>query len=206
MAGAPFDNVSDVLRGTQGIVRDMFRQPDKIHEMMERLVPIIVSGAVRGVDRSLSPIVPMPLHKGENSFMSQKQFETFYWPTFKKVLLGLIEEGVVPMPFAEGNYEPRLDIIADMPKSAIIWYFEVMDMARAKKVLGDVACIAGNVPASILVTGTADQVKERCRALIATCAPGGGYILTGGAGMNKGPAENLKAMTAAAHEYGVYGK
>ncbi|MCJ7606206.1 MAG: hypothetical protein MUO19_09290, partial [Dehalococcoidales bacterium] len=124
MAGAPFDNLSDVLRGTQGIVRDMFRQPEKIHEAMERLVPIIVKGAVRGANASLCPVVMMPLHKGDHSFMSPRQFETFYWPTFKKVLLGMIEEGLVPMPFAEGNYEPRLEIIADMPHSAIIWYFE----------------------------------------------------------------------------------
>jgi hypothetical protein len=38
------------------------------------------------------------------------------------------------------------------------------------------------------------------------CAPGGGYILTGGAGMNKGNPDNLHAMTEAAREYGVYKK
>jgi uroporphyrinogen-III decarboxylase len=206
MAGAPFDNVSDVLRGTQGIIGDMFRQPEKIHEAMERLIPIIVKGAVRGVNNALSPVVPMPLHKGENSFMSRQQFETFYWPTFKKVLLALIEEGIVPMPFAEGNYEPRLETIADMPRSAIIWYFEIMDMARAKKILGGNTCIAGNVPASLLVTGSYGQVKDACRELIETCAPGSGYILTGGAGMNLGDANNLKAMMEAAREYGTYGR
>ena len=57
MAGAPFDNLSDVLRGTQGIVMDMYRQPEKIKEAMERLVPIIVKGAVKGADTSLSPVV-----------------------------------------------------------------------------------------------------------------------------------------------------
>jgi uroporphyrinogen-III decarboxylase len=204
MAGAPFDNLSDVLRGTQGIVMDMYRQPDKIKEAMERLVPIIVKGAVRGADMSLSPVVQMPLHKGDNSFMSGKQFEEFYWPTFKKVLLGMINEGLVPMPFAEGNYEPRLDIIKDMPRTSVVWYFEVMDMAKAKKVLGDVSCLAGNVPASILVTGTPLVVKEACRKLIETCAPGGGYILTGAAGISKGNPENLRVMMDAAREYGKY--
>ena len=201
MAGAPFDNLADVLRGTQGIVRDMFRQPEKILEAMERLVPIIVKGAVRGANASLCPVVQMPLHKGDKSFMSAKQFEKFYWPTLKKVLLGMIEEGLVPMPFAEGNYEPRLEIIGDLPGTSTIWYFEAMDMAKAKKIIGDTCSIAGNVPASILVTGTAEQVKEKCRQLIAECAAGGGYILTGGAGMNKGPSANLWAMMEAAKEY-----
>ena len=35
MAGAPFDHFADALRGTHGIVRDMFRQPKKLHEAME---------------------------------------------------------------------------------------------------------------------------------------------------------------------------
>jgi len=86
----------------------------------------------------------------------------------------------------------------------VVWYFEVMDMAKAKKILGNVACIAGNVPVSLLVTSTPDVVKETCRKLIETCAPGGGYILTGGAGMNKGNPDNLHAMMAAAKEYGKY--
>jgi uroporphyrinogen-III decarboxylase len=206
MAGAPFDNLADALRGTQGIVMDMFRQPDKVIEAMERLVPIIVKGAVRMANDSLSPVIMMPLHKGDKSFMSGTQFEKFYWPTFKKVLLGLVEEGLVPYPFAEGNYEPRLEIISDMPRTAVAWHFEVMDMARAKKVLGGVSCIAGNVPTSLLVTGSAGQVREACRKLIETCAPGGGYILTGGAGMNVGDANNLHVMMAAAKEYGTYGK
>jgi uroporphyrinogen-III decarboxylase len=204
MAGAPFDNLSDVLRGTEGISMDMFRQPAKIHEAMEHLVPIIIKGTVSRADMSLSPVVMMPLHKGDKSFMSQRQFKEFYWPTFKAVLMGLINEGLVPMPFAEGNYEPRLEIIADMPKSAIVWYFEVMDMAKAKSALGDVACIAGNVPASLLVTSTPDVVEEACRKLIEICAPGGGYILTGGAGMNKGNPDNLRAMMNAAKKYGTY--
>jgi len=204
MAGAPFDNLSDVLRGTQGIAMDMFRQPEKIHETMERLVPIIVKGAVRGASTSLSPVIMMPLHKGDKSFMSGRQFEEFYWPTFKKVLLGLIEEGLVPMPFAEGNYEPRLEIIADMPRASMVWYFEVMDMAKAKQVLGDVACIAGNLPASLLVTSTPEVVKESCRRLIETCAPGGGYILTASASVSEGNPDNLHAMMDAAKEYGKY--
>jgi uroporphyrinogen-III decarboxylase len=204
MAGAPFDNLADVLRGTQGIFVDMYRQPEKVHEAMERLVPIIVKGAVRGAGMSLSPVIIMPLHKGDNSFMSGKQFEEFYWPTLKKVLLGLINEGLVPMPFAEGNYEPRLEIIADMPRTSVVWYFEVMDMAKAKSILGEVSCIAGNVPASLLVTSTPEAVEAACRRLIEVCAPGGGYILTGGAGMSKGNPDNLHAMKAAAEKYGRY--
>jgi uroporphyrinogen-III decarboxylase len=204
MNGAPYDLIGDMLRGTKGIMMDMYKRPDKLKEAMERLVPIAVNESIGMANTSGSPVIVIPLHKGTGGFMSNKQFETFYWPTFKKVMMGLIEEGLVPLPFAEGDFSARLEIIRDMPKGAVVWHFETMDMAYAKKVLGDNACIAGNLPASILCTGTPQQVKESCRKLIETCAPGGGYILTGAASMDNGNPDNLRAMTEAAKEYGVY--
>jgi uroporphyrinogen-III decarboxylase len=204
LCGAPFDLISDMMRGTKGIMLDMYRRPDKLLEAMERLTPIIIDEAIGLAHASDSPVILMPLHKGTGGFMSNEQFATFYWPTFKEVMLGLIDEGLVPLPFAEGDYTPRLEIIKDMPRGKVIWYFEEMDMARAKEVLGDNACIAGNLPVSVLYTGTPQEVKEGCRQLIEICAPGGGYILTASAGMNQGNPDNLRAMMEAAKEYGVY--
>jgi len=204
MSGAPYDLIGDMLRGTKGIMMDMYQRPDKLHEAMERIAPIVIDEAVGMANASRCPVIFMPLHKGPGGFMSNAQFQTFYWPTFKKVMMGLIDEGLVPLPFAEGDYTPRLEIIKDMPRGKVIWHFEQMDMAKAKEVLGDNACIAGNLPASVLCTGTPQEVKEGCRQLIETCAKGGGYILTAAASMNQGSADNLRAMMEAAKEYGVY--
>lgn len=204
MCGAPFDLIGDFLRGTKGIMMDMYQRPDKLQEAMERITPIVIDAAVSAANASGCPVVFMPLHKGPGGFMSNKQFETFYWPTLKEVMMGLIEDGFVPMSFAEGDYMPRLEIIKDMPRGKVIWYFEAMDMAKAKEVLGDKACIAGNLPVSVLCTGTPQEVKEGCRRLIETCAHGGGYILTGAASINEGDPDNLRAMMEAAKEYGVY--
>jgi uroporphyrinogen-III decarboxylase len=201
---APFDFFGDSLRGTKGIMLDMYKRPEKLQEAMERVTPIIIDRTVNAAKLSESPVIIFTLHKGPGGFMSNKQFETFYWPTFKKVMLGLIKEGLVPMPFAEGDYMPRLDIIKDMPRGTVIWYFEVVDMAVAKRVVGKSECIAGNLPASIVCTGTHQEVKERCRRLIEACAPGGGYILAGGAAIDKGDPDNLRAITEAAKEYGTY--
>jgi uroporphyrinogen-III decarboxylase len=183
---------------------DMYQRPQKLQEAMERITPILIEQGVRAANTSECPIVFLPLHKGPEGFMSSKQFETFYWPTLKKVMMAFIEEGLVPMAFAEGNYEPRLEIIKDMPRGKVIWYFEVMDMAKAKEVLGSNACIAGNLPVSMLSIGTPKEVKAGCRTLIETCGRGGGYILAGSASLDKGKPENLRAMMEAAKEYGVY--
>jgi len=201
---APFDILADTLRGTKGIVMDMYRQPEKVLEAMEKLTPINVDCGLWMANASGRPIVFFALHKGDDTFMSDKQYEKFYWPAFRRVIIGLIEEGCVPLLFAEGRYENRLEIIKDLPKGKVIWHFDQTDMFRAKKILGDSACIAGNVPSSLLRTGTPVAVKEYCRKLIEVCGKGGGFILTGGASIDKGDPDNLRAMTAAAMDYGVY--
>jgi uroporphyrinogen-III decarboxylase len=203
-AHAPFDLFGDTLRGTRGIMMDMYRQPAKLQEAMEVVTPWIVEGAVSGADVSGVPITFMALHKGDDTFMSEKQFETFYWPGLKKVILGLVAEGCVPLLFAEGSYNKRLEAVKDLPEGSVIWWFDRTDMTRAKKILGDTNCIAGNVPTSLMCTGTPREVKEHCRNLIEACGKRGGYILTGGAQVHNTTAENLRAMVEAAKEYGVY--
>lgn len=204
MTGAPFDHFADLLRGTRGITLDMYRQPEKLMEAMEHHLTLTINSSVKGFPMTSCPVIFMPLHKGDDTFMSDKQFETFYWPYLKRLFLAMIDEGLVPMPFAEGKYTKRLKQIADTPKSGVVWYFDQTDMAEAKKVLGNISCIVGNVPTSVVMTASPGEVKERCRKLIETCAPGGGYILAGGASINKGKIENLRAMMEAAEEYGVY--
>jgi uroporphyrinogen-III decarboxylase len=205
IALAPFDTVADMLRGTYGTVMDMYRQPEKLLEALEVITQRGIESAVSMANFSLSPMVFIPMHKGEDSFMSVKQFEKFYWPTFRKLLLGLVNEGCVPMMVIDGSYnEARLKIIRDLPRASVVWTMEKTDMFKAKEVLGDSACIAGNVLASQLYTQTPQAIKEYCRKLIEVCAPGGGYILSLGSGVDKCDPANLKAIIEAAKEYGVY--
>ena len=206
LAIVPFDVFADNLRGTRGIVMDMYRQPQKLHQAMEFVLPELLKNAIDMADATECPVVMMPLHKGDDAFMSNKQFEIFYWPAFRRLLLGMVDEGLIPFPVAEGAYNHRLEYIADMPKSAVVWMFDQTDMAAAKKTVGKVSCICGNVPASMAYTGTAAEMKAYCRRLIETCAPGGGFILSGGATFDMARPENMKVMMEAVKEFGVYKK
>jgi uroporphyrinogen-III decarboxylase len=185
---------------------DMFNQPERLIEYMEKAVPETIQRATAVVDAIGVPVVFMPLHRGADGFMSEKQFLAFYWPYLKRVILGCAEEGLVPVLFAEGGYNTRLEIIKDLPKGKVIWHFDQTDMTRAKEILGDTACIMGNVPTSLLVTGRPDDIKAYCRKLIETAGKGGGYIMAPGATADESRVENLKAMLDTAKEYGVYRK
>jgi len=202
--GAPLDAIGAGLRGTKGTIMDIFQQPERILAYMEKQVDLTIRLATMIGNRSGAPGIFIPLHRGADGFMSEDQFNTFYWPFLKKVVEGYINEGFVPLLFAEGGYNSRLEIIQDLPVGGVIWYFDQTDIFRAKEILGDRACIMGNVPTSLIVTGTTDEVKTYCEKLIDEIGKGGGYILAPGATSDEAKAENLKAMNETAREYGRY--
>jgi hypothetical protein len=201
---APFDILGDTLRGTRGVVIDLYRCPEKVLAACERLVPVAIDWALRRPSGPATPVVFLPLHKGADGFMSDEQFRKFYWPTLRAVLMGLIEEGCIPYCFAEGRYASRLEAIMDLPKGKTMWLFDQTDMAKAKETIGTVACIEGNVPLSLLYAGTAEETAAYSRNLIDTAGKGGGFILNNGAVADAGEVENLRAMIKTAKEYGRY--
>jgi len=204
LAKAPFDMIGDTLRGTRGIMLDLHRQPDKLLEAIEVITDLSIDSTISTMNASGGVLVIFVLHKGADGFLSNAQFDKFYWPSLRRFILALIDEGIVPVLFAEGSYNDRIERCNEFPKGAVSWMFDRTDMATAKKVLGDKCSISGNVSTSLLTTGTPEEVKEYCRKLIEVCAPGGGYILAGGATIDTGEPENLRAMMEASKEYGVY--
>lgn len=201
---APFDIISDTLRGIRGMMMDMYRQPEMVVKALERITPLYIKQGVGMATFSGIPVVFMPLHKGADGFMSDEQYRKFYWPSFKAVLLGLIDEGIVPFMLCEGGYNTRLQYLAELPKGSCFCMFDRTDMASAKKVLGETLCIGGNVPAGLVLTGTAEDVRTYCRNLIDVAGKGGGFILGMGTSMDEAKADTLHAMIDTAKEYGVY--
>jgi hypothetical protein len=203
-AKAPFDVLADTMRAFRGMIMDMFRNPDAIAKAIETITPLQIRAAVADVNITGNPMVFMPLHKGADGWMSEEHFENLYWPSLKKVILGLVEEGCVPYVFAEGSFTSRLKYLRELPKGTTMWMFDQIDMAEVKRQVGDTVCIMGNLPTSLMVTGNAAQVDDYCKKLIDTCGPGGGYILATGAALDEGNAETTRAMIDAVEKYGSY--
>lgn len=203
---APFDHIGNSFRGTRGIMLDMYRNPDKLLAAIDMVLPLIARTALLAARKTGNPRIFIPLHKGADGFMSLKQFKTFYWPSLHRLMLTLIDEGLTPCPFFEGQYASRLEIIGDIPKGKALYKFEQTDMLAAKKALGDRVCIRGNVPASMLCTASPQEVKDYCKKLIDTAGKGGGFILDGATGIpDEARPENVKAMIEFTKEYGRYG-
>jgi hypothetical protein len=201
---APFDIIGDTLRGTKGIMMDMYRQPDKLIQAMEAITPIMINMGLGAAQQTGNPLIFMPLHKGADGFLSDEQYKKFYWPTFRQVMVGLIEGGAIPLPAAEGGYNTRLEVIKDLPKGKTLWMFDETDIIKAKSIIGGTICILGNVPSSMLQLGTPQDVKDYCKKLIDNVGKDGGFIMGNGAFFDEAKPENLKAMIDFTKEYGVY--
>jgi len=201
---APFDTLSDFFRGMKGTMLDLYRRPEKVVQACEKLLPFMIEMAVNGTRATGNPRVFIPIHWGLDNFMSKEQFDRFFWPTLRGLMHTLIKEGLNPCPLWEGNCTTRLETIKDIPAGKACYAFEATDMVKAKEILGETVCIRGNVPLSIMATGTPDQVRAYCKKLIDTVAKGGGYIMDTSTGLDDAKIENVRALFDFTREYGVY--
>lgn len=168
---APYDFVADYFRGATGMMKDLYRKQDKLLELLDKAVVFLTRQTMGWVKGSGHPVVFFPIHWAPDRFMSQKQFETFWWPSFRKLMMNLIEVDIIPMPLWEADCSKRLETIRDIPPGKCIYWFERTDMVKAFEVLGDVVALRGNLSPSLMTTGTPDGVD-------AGSAPPGGKCLS----------------------------
>ena len=200
----PFDTISHSMRGMNGTMQDMFRQPENILKMCEKILEQTLARPMPHPSENGYIRMFMTNTRGSDDFMSTKHFDKFYWPTFYKLVTTLIDRGATPCIFFEGNFTSRLEYLRKFPKGKFLARLDTTDIQKAKEILKDHVCIQGNVPSTLLQVGTVQQVKDYCKNLIDTVGEGGGFILSPRSSTDEVKPENLKAMIEFTQEYGVY--
>lgn len=198
----PFDYLSDKLRGLSGIMKDMFRQPDNVIEACEALLPDLVNNTLASAD----PRFPIMIATHKPCFMSPKQFEMFYWPTFKKGIMMLIEAGFRCRVLLEGNWTAHWHYMVEFPKGKVLCDIDnEADIFAAKKAIGHQQCITGGIPVEMLILGSPDEVRSRVKLLCETVGKDGGWMPHGGTNIPEDTKpENFRALLDAVMEYGRY--
>ena len=203
MAHAPFDIISNYYRGWRGTIVDMYTRPEKMKALMERLLPWQLQYGIDGAKALGHPIVTVYLYKGADGLMSEEQYEEFYWPTLKKLLLGLVEEGLLVWVFTQGKYDSRLHHFKEIPAGTCLIHLESgTDAFLAKEVLAGSQCIEGNVSSAMLATASVDEVEAYCLKLAEVCGKGGGFMMDFSAFLDEARRENVKKMIEVAKRYG----
>ena len=204
----PFSGFSNSFRGFRGVGIDMFRQSDKLKAALEKFLEFRISQAKPAIHQDDKPAVggAGESHRVSDEFLSIKQFEEFVWPNWKRAIETTFDLGydVIRM-FFEGRRDNQLEYFTDFPQGTFYIRIQESDMVRAKEILGNCACLCGNVPVTLLSTGSPSEVEEYCKKLIETCGKNGGLILTSSTtGYGEIKPENVKAMIDSAEKYGRY--
>jgi len=202
---APFDFMSDTLRGMRGIMLDIHRRPEKLLAAMEKVLKFELEYAIAFSNATGLKTAFIPLHRGSDGFMSLPQFEKFYWPTLKAMQETLVENGIMPFVFYEGVWDQRLKYLAELPRGKTAGWFQFSDIFKVKEIVGDTMCIQGGMRNSMLQAGTAEEVREFTKRLCKEVGRGGGFIMSVGVGEMEGCRPDLvKIWIETTKEYGVY--
>jgi len=204
IGGAPYDALSSFLRGMQGAMSDMFRQPEKLLRACELINERrIAAGRRADPEKRPNPKKSgMPLWRGDKSFMSEAQFERFYWPGLKRALQANIDLGWVPVPFFEARFDDRLARLRELPPGKIVASIEHMDAVKAKQLLGGHTCLLVRGPLSSRIWSLR-QVEAYYKDLIDACGKGGGLMINVRLPDKTGK-EDARALLAELSAYGRY--
>jgi len=200
-----FDLLADYYRGLRGIMLDMYRVPEQLLAAIDLFTEILIAALTADAKRAPdNPRIPLWLHRGQRAFLSPEQYEKFYWPSLRRLLIALVEAGLTPVPYLQGDNTVRLPYFTELPRGRVPLHFDVVDRAAARHIIGDRQCFWGNVPASLLVTGTPGQVKQDVRELIDQFADTGGLIIDSSSAIpDEARPANVMAMLEAVHEFGA---
>ena len=203
----PFSDFSNSFRTYRGVVLDMFRQPEKLKAALNKILEYRIATARPAVKKEgqLAIGTSGEPHRVSDEFMSQKQFEEFVWPYWKRSIESTFNLGYDTVwMFCEGRRDKQLEYFTGFPKGSLVILFEQTDIFRAKEILGDRVCLMGNVPLPLLQLGSPQDIEEYCRKLIKVCGKGGGFILANGGGIYDAKPENMRAMVDSIMKYGWY--
>ena len=147
---------------------------------------------------------------GESSGWTADEFRTIFLPFLKQhvelaheygAIYDYVEEAKVArlLPMLR---EAEVDIVHTLapPPSGDV------DLASAKKEIGDRVCLRGNLDSEgVLLKGTPSDVDQAVRETILTAGPGGGFILGCSDTISTDmPIENVRAFFGAGRKYGNY--
>jgi uroporphyrinogen decarboxylase len=145
------------------------------------------------------------------SVSSPSIFRRFELPFIQKASRMCREAGIICHLHICGRSWKLVEIVASETDVDVMEPMEEppggdVDIAEAKRRVGDKLCIKGNINTfDFMMNATPAQVEEKCKRLIDAVGPGGGFVLSTGDQCGRDtPHANLFKMVEVAQTYGKY--
>jgi len=191
-------------RGKQQTMHDLIESPDFAHRIIDKLTDMAIQRALAlcraGVDA---------LYLGETfgGVVGPRHFQEFCVPYIARLVDAVQPCDVLTYLHICGNSTLILEMMADTGIDCIepLDPLGGVDIADAKRRVGDRVALMGGVNTVALARGTLDEVVSDCRRCLRDGAPGGGYILACGDMLpTETPPDRVRAMLDAATRFGSY--
>ena len=204
---APMDILADKFRGYLGLLSDLETQPEKVKAACEALAPHLFRVALDSSDPTGTVPIGFWMHRSCVPMVTPSQFSDNFWPTLRPIVEELWRNGRQTLFYAEGNWDYHLDDFATLPAHSIVYHLDQGDPGTVFRKLGGKFCLSGGIPTSMLAFATPDKVRAKVKEVLDLCARDGAYIMDASAIVqNDARIENVKAMTEATLEHGIYSR
>ena len=174
MIQAPFDVLSDQLRGFTGVNMDTRRIPEKVKAAVNVITPMMVKMATPIVMRP-GLITFIPLHLGP--FLNRKIFEELFWPSLEDTVVQLDKIGVACSLFVEQDWTRYADFLSRLPKSSIM-YMEAGDPKVFADTVGKDHVIGGFYDPTISLGRSKEACIDEAKRLLDIVMKTGKYYFT----------------------------
>lgn len=191
-------------RSMQKFFFDLYRMPDKVQAAMDVIFedslaqlrsaprPTGIGGAWLGGWRSASAL------------LAPKLWDRFAWPYYLKAANELIDAGFTPVLHWDQDWTRDLVRLQELPaKKCILNPDGMTDIRKFKELVGDRMAVMGDVPSSLFVAGTPDDIYNYVRELVRDIGPTGLLLCPGCDAPVDTKPENMEAFIAASREFGA---
>ena len=201
VAGAPDSFTVEAVtfqRGKRQAMEDLVDSPEFAHRIIDKFTDVAIQKAI-----ALCRAGVGALYLGETfgGVIGPRHFKEFCVPYVARLVEAVRPFGVLTYLHICGNSTALFEMMADTGVDCIepLDPLGGVDVADAKRRVGDRVALMGGVNNVTLASGALDEVVADCRRCLRDGAPGGGYILACGDMLpTETPPDRVRAMVRAA--------
>ena len=183
---------------------DLYRRPEKVKAVMDVMLPHMINLGIASAVAGYAPGLWVGGWRSASALVAPKIWDEMVFPYLHQIVEAMAAQGLISVLHLDHDWNRDLGRLLELPKQACVLNPDGMiDVRKARDILGDHMAIMGDVPATLFAAGTPDDIRRYVRDLVRDVGSAGLILCPGcDAPINTKP-ENMEAFAAAAHEFGV---
>ena len=186
----------------ENFLANIYLKPDLIKEFLEKLTRSIIIW-IEAQQKVLTSADGILLTDDISGLVSAEIYRKFFFPYHCRIREKFKDYVIV------FHCDTKSDHILEFLPQIGVDVFNLgptTSLVAAKEKIGRKVCLMGNMdPVNVMQNGEAESVKKSAEECLKVAMMGGGYLLSGGGGLNEDtPYGNIKAIVEIAKSKGTY--